>query len=206
MQHSIEHAEKAGCFDRIVVSTNKADLGKLLPDRMNTYILQRPEQLCGPEARGYTYVQHALDYFQECDEEYNIFAVLPPTGPLRNPDDIVNCVNMLQLKQCDTVTSMVEVNHMFHGVKQKTISQDGWVRPFLVEENDKSTYQQLPKVYVRNCAIYASYTRVLNRKSLLGENVIGYTMPADRSIDINDPIDFEFAQFLYRKKERSHRT
>jgi len=55
-------------------------------------------------------------------------------------------------------------------------------------------------LYVRNCAVYItrredieSFTDVMGRRS------VGYLMPAERSVDINELFDFELAEFIFKK-------
>jgi hypothetical protein len=59
--------------------------------------------------------------------------------------------------------------------------------PFLEPEKSRLAADQLPVLYVRNCAVYItrredieSFTDVMGRRS------VGYIMPTERSIDINE--------------------
>ena len=58
---------------------------------------------------------------------------------------------------------------------------------------------QLPTLYVRNCSVYASWRRTIERGSVIGEDSRAYLMPRARSIDINDELDLEFARFLWQR-------
>lgn len=200
--HSLEQALKSEKLDRIIVSTNHKDLPSLIPTTLLEYFITRPEAICHSKARGYSYVKHAIEHCKQAyKEEFTHFVTLPPTGPLRISKDIDNCIEKLLKENCDTVTSMVEVNMMYHGIKQKEIVENDTIKPFLIEENGRAAYYQLPKVYVRNCAIYASKIEVIEKESMIGADCRAYIMPPERSIDINEMIDFEFAEFLHKKKE-----
>jgi CMP-N,N'-diacetyllegionaminic acid synthase len=200
--HSLEQAIACKDLDRVVVSTNHPDLSGIIPSAYLPYFIKRPDGISDAKAKGYLYVAHALKYCKEkFSEDFSHFVVLPPTGPLRTTSDISACINKLLSKNCDTVTSMVEVNMMYHGFKQKKILEQDKVTPFLIEENGRSAYHELPKAYVRNCAIYASKVQVIENKTLIGKDCRAYIMPPEKSVDINDPIDFEFAEFLYQTKK-----
>lgn len=60
-------------------------------------------------------------------------------------------------------------------------------------------YKQLPDVYVRNCAIYASRVSVLEEQSMIGEKCRAYMMPVEFSIDINEMFHFEMAEYISLK-------
>ena len=63
--------------------------------------------------------------------------------------------------------------------------------PFLEEERGRMAAHELPELYVRNCSVYVSTIQTIRRGKIIGDHCLGYEMPRERSIDINDPIDFE---------------
>ena len=60
--------------------------------------------------------------------------------------------------------------------------------------------QDAPKVYEMNASIYI-FTRnsLIKKKSLLNKKTSLYVMPRDRSIDIDDILDFNLVKYLIRK-------
>ncbi len=58
---------------------------------------------------------------------------------------------------------------------------------------------QIPDVYVRNGSVYCSRINTIKSGKIIGERCLGYIMPRSRSVDINDELDFEFAEFLYMR-------
>ena len=65
---------------------------------------------------------------------------------------------------------------------------------------------QLPPVYVRNGAVYATRRAVLERGDILGPDCRAHVMPRERSIDINDPLDLAFAEFLLSRMNAEPRA
>jgi CMP-N,N'-diacetyllegionaminic acid synthase len=55
---------------------------------------------------------------------------------------------------------------------------------------------ELPELYVRNCAVYATRQRVIDAGQIIGSDCRGYVMPRQRSMDINDELDYRFVEFL----------
>lgn len=202
--HSIEHALGSNRIDQIVVTSNHPKPEDIIPEAMLPFFVKRPEAISHSTAKGFTYVEHALNYLKETQNQaFSHFVVLPPTGPLRTSADIDQCLDKLLQTNCDTVVSVVKVNHMYHAIKQKTLTPDNRVQAFLVEEEGRTAYQEMPEVYVRNCAIYASKVDVIKEQSLIGKDCRAYIMPPERSVDINDLIDFEFGEFLYLKQQHN---
>ena len=71
---------------------------------------------------------------------------------------------------------------------------------FLGEEGGKMAAHELPELFVRNCAVYASRRNVIDAGQIIGPDCRGYIMPRERSIDINDRLDYDFARFLFESK------
>ena len=68
------------------------------------------------------------------------------------------------------------------------------LRPFL--EDDRLTPSHvLPPLWRRNGSVYA-FRRDVVERGLAAEDVRGYEMPAERSLDIDTARDLAFAQFL----------
>ena len=62
----------------------------------------------------------------------------------------------------------------------------------------------MPSYYMLNGAIYvAKVDFILKNRSFIGPETIGYTMPDRRSIDIDNELDFEWANFLLSKDLKS---
>ena len=68
------------------------------------------------------------------------------------------------------------------------------------KEGKQSTPRQfLDKAYRRNSAIYLTRTDLIMHGDLFGKISRPYIMPLDRSVDINNPIDLELAEFYIKK-------
>ena len=61
---------------------------------------------------------------------------------------------------------------------------------------------ELPTIYVRNCSVYVTRREAIERGQVIGDDCRGYVMPRQRSLDINDELDWEFAEFLMAQANR----
>ena len=88
---------------------------------------------------------------------------------------------------------------MIHPLKLKTL-QGNILLPYIEDENGRFATNDVPDIYVRNCAVYVSWRKDMETKpDIIGIKSLGYLMPAETSVDINDMIDFEFAEYLFKK-------
>jgi CMP-N-acetylneuraminic acid synthetase len=59
---------------------------------------------------------------------------------------------------------------------------------------------ELPTIYVRNCSVYVTRRRVIDAGQVIGDDCRGYVMPRERSLDINEELDLQFAEFLLARR------
>jgi CMP-N-acetylneuraminic acid synthetase len=78
--------------------------------------------------------------------------------------------------------------------------------PYWDEARGRMAAPQLDKLYVRNCSVYASRRAVHDAGRILGDDCRGYVMPRERSIDINDELDWLFARFLVEGRKANEGT
>ena len=132
-------------------------------------------------------------------KKYDYLCVLPVTSPLRLTKDIDDCIKIFKSKKCDgviTITpssknpyfNMVQINkrnlNLINNAKKKIF-----------------TRQKSPKVYDVTTVAYVMSTKFIKEKNSIFDGKLEYKIiPKLRSVDIDDEIDFKFAEFLYRKK------
>jgi len=127
--------------------------------------------------------------------------VLRATSPLRTDRDIDTAVNLLV--QDDSIDSVVSVGPAvgIHPVRLKRVLPDGkLVDAFESEGNYPQQRQSFESFYLRNGAIYASRSSIIEGKGLWGPNSLAYVMPEERSININTEFQFRVAELLIRER------
>lgn len=202
--HVVDSALKSTLLTDIVIST---DHPKIIEYATLNYpgvrALSRPPELSEDGSPALDYVDHVLAFMKrELNKTYDIVVILQPSSPFTLPEDIDNTISLLVSSGADSAVSVVRLDHMVHPFKMKQMVGDKLV-PFIEEEKNRMAAHELPEIFVRNCSVYASKTDVIiNKRSIIGDDCRGYTMPYERSVDINEMIDFEFAEFLYNKRKK----
>ena len=120
----------------------------------------------------------------------NRLILLQPTSPLRNVDDILAAVDLFESTGCnDTVVSVCEVDHPTAWVGM--IDEDSKFTGIDLSGKRSQVYQ---KEYRLNGAVYVARSDILKEKqSLFTDQLFASMMPRERSIDIDEKIDFLFA-------------
>jgi CMP-N,N'-diacetyllegionaminic acid synthase len=197
VQHSIETALKCESVDRWVVSSDNEEVLALAGEVKDTLPLKRPGEISEDTSTALEYVVHAIGEIEKCSGcEVSRVVILQPSSPLTLPGDVDSCVALMNKKGFESVVSVVQVPHDIHPHKFKTMRAEQ-LEPFFVEEGGRTAAHDLPAVYVRNCSVYVTEGAVIDRKRIIGDPCGGYLMPRERSVDINDSVDFALAQVLY---------
>lgn len=199
ISYVIEAALKASLLDKVVVNTDDDDILKIASNYKGVQPLKRPAELAQDYSPAIDYVYQTLKSLEETQGQiFDIVVILQPTSPLTLPEDIDNTIDLLKDTSADSSVSVMKLDHATHPVKMKVMDGDKLI-PFLEEERGRMAEHELPPIYVRNCSVYASTLETIQAGKIIGDDCRGYVMPMERSVDINDPIDFDFAEFLYEK-------
>lgn len=197
--YTIEAARHSSYLTRCIVSTDYEDIASISKEYGADVPFLRPSSLAQDTSTSIDVILHALMWCEQQGEQYDYVMVLQPTSPLRTAKDIDACITLIVERNVDSVMSMVELSD-FSLKKLKKIDKDGCIVPFMQDEGELSSRRQdLEPVYKRNCAIYLTKTSFIKEHDLFGNVSLAYVMPPERSIDINDPIDFDLAEFFIGK-------
>jgi len=196
LQWSIDAALATSCVDQVIVSTDDPEIAEVAKAGGAEVPFLRPAELSTDTTPGIAPVLHALDQLPQVSE----VLLLQPTSPLRTSDDIEAIVSLWQ--QAGRVSAVSLTPSSKHPAWMYSLSQDQRQRlePLLRLDGAHSR-QQLPLVYIINGALYmASRSFLLREQAFIGEDTVGYVMPAERSVDIDTPMDWQWAEFLMEQQ------
>lgn len=196
--HTLDAAAAASLLTRTVVSTDDEEIASVCRAVGADVPFIRPAALAGDDALTLPVVRHALEFVEDQEgEQYDLVVLLQPTCPLRTAGDIDACVDLLVGRDAVSVVSIVDVGPS-HPMRMKQIADDGRLVNYVNQGyEDMRPRQQLPRVYIRNGAVYATRrTAIVDGGSLVGDPCFGYEMPEARSVNIDGPFDLLLAQHL----------
>ncbi|HKD35965.1 MAG TPA: acylneuraminate cytidylyltransferase family protein, partial [Pirellulales bacterium] len=196
VEWAIEAAICSPSINRLVVSSDDAEILKIARVYCEVTPIRRPAKLSTDASPAIDYVRHSLKKVEsERPDRFDAIAIVQPSSPLTISDDIDGTIELLETSGADTAVSIVEVAHDLHPAKFK-IMQGDRLLPYYEQEQGRMAAHELPKVYVRNCSVYATRRYVIEQGRIIGDDCRGHVMPRERSIDINDELDLAFAEFL----------
>ena len=161
-------------------------------------MIKRPLELAQDKTSMVPVLQHAINYLELKIGKIDIIVLLQPTCPLRIGKDIDDAIKLLQDTKADSVITLVKVNDC-HPARMYQL-KDNIMISLWGDEYKFVNRQDLPPIYLRNGAVYAlTRTTVMEQQAQEGKISMGLIMPPERSVNIDEPIDFKIAKFLIKK-------
>lgn len=198
VQFAIEAAMESKLLDKIVLSSDSNEILNVAKNFGDAVIpLMRPAELAADESPAIEYVKHALDtMYQNFQANFEIIVIIQPSSPLTRGRDIDNTIELMKDYDADCAVSVREVPFDLH--PSKYLHFEGNQLKSLFDKNT-NMYSQMNKLYVRNGSVYVSKVKLINEGKILSDNCAAYIMPQDRSVDINNEFDLQFADYLLHK-------
>ena len=201
--YMIGAARSAKTINRVIVSSDHPEIIKISKEYGAEVPFVRPKDI-SEDVPSELVTQHAVRYL-ESEEKYtvDVAVTIQPTTPFCLPDDVDGCVSTLLNSDADSVVSVTQVHQRPEWMYY--IDESGYAHNLMDKEmrGDIGVSQSLKKLYIPNGGIYATRRQVLfEQNSIFGTNIKLWVMPPERSIDIDEPIDLEFADFIARKMQK----
>lgn len=198
MAWTIELALNVPEIDRVIVSTDGdaiASVGK----EYGAEIYWRPQKLAGDHALVIDTVKYLSNELDEQGETAEYMVLLEVTSPLRIISDVSSAIVLLNSGSLDSVASFTDAKLNPH--RAWKISDNVPV-PFVNGAIAWLPRQQQPEAWELNGAVYA-----FKRREIMTQNVSflfgkmgSITMPHERSMDIDNKIDFMLVERLMEIK------
>lgn len=196
--YAIEIARATPSINRVVVSTDDAEIADVARQYGAEVPFMRPEGLARDDSSEWLTWQHAIRTLEARGDgrKMDLFVSIPPTSPLRSIGDVEGCIHMLLKSDADVVITVkpAERNPYFNMVM---LDKAGYAR--LVIQPDRAVHQRqsAPPVYDMTTVAYAARPEfVLKADSMFEGKVRAVVVPRDRALDIDTELDFKFAEFL----------
>lgn len=192
---SIEAGLQSQYVKDVVVTSDDSEILSIASN-YNVQLIQRPEELATDHATTFDAIKHAIDN----SNPYDYIVLLQPTSPLRTHQHIDEAIELLVSKNADAIVSVCEMDHS--PLWSNTLPQDGNMIHFLRDEIKNKRSQDLEKFYRLNGAIYICKTEKLleQRSFFLDHNIYAFIMDRKSSVDIDEEIDFSFAEILINRE------
>lgn len=196
--HTIEQALAVEEIDHVFVSTDDPRIAEVARAAGAEVPFLRPAELAGDGAPKLAVIRHLVEQVEIGLGEVSRVVDLDPTSPLRSLDDIRACLRLLDVDTDVVITGYeAEKNPYFNMVERKPDGNIGLVAQM---PGGVVGRQAAPKVWSMNASIYVWHRHTLG-DSLWDGRVRLHVMPRERSVDIDEPLDFRIVEMLMRERK-----
>lgn len=197
---TIQLARNMDVIDRVIVSTEDQEIAAAAA-AAGAEVLRRPGILAGDHVSAAEVIRHAVAYLEPVRYHQAILLYLQPTSPLRSEQDVHGCLSLL-LNGCDSAATVTDA--ALHPYQAWRIDC-GQLAPFIKGANPWGKPNMPEQAYQLNGAVYAFF---VNRFPKTGESILfgrcgAVRMPRERSVDIDDMLDFKRAERIMLGQMRS---
>ena len=199
LARAIEAGREAACLDRLILSSDDPAIiqAALLAGCEVPFV--RPEELSGPAARSIDVVRHALETLPE---RYDLVVLLQPTSPLRRAEDVDGAVRLCVAENAPACLSVCRADKPPYWMVRRDAA--GFLEPILPALARTPRRQELPEAFAVNGAVYVARSDwILKNDSFLSPETLGYIMPRERSLDVDEELDLVVAAAVERWIESS---
>lgn len=198
ISYIIKAALASRSLRRVIVSTDHNDIKRIALENGAEVPFMRPAEIA-EDCPSELVTQHAVNFIENQEsKKIDIAVTLQPTAPFCRAEDIDACIDILrsnpELKSAFSAKTVHERPEWMFAVKEDKradIFMQGQIK------GNRGIFQSLQKLVMPNGGIYATRRQTLFEEGVVISNKTGvHIMPDERSVDIDEPIDLQFAEFL----------
>ena len=195
LAYTIEAALKSKCFDTVMVSTDSKKYAKIAKEYGAEVPFLRSEATSQDTTSPWEVMKEVLENYRALGMEFDTFALLQPTSPLRNAQDIRNAYAEMKEKKANAVVSMCELECSMHLVN--TLPRSLSMKGFISSEQYNKRRQDIRPYYRFNGAIYISKVKsFMKHMNIYDDKCYAYIMDRSRSYDIDDMTDIRIVEAI----------
>ena len=193
--HAIQQGSAAEHIDELVVSTDDPEMQAVAQDYGGSVPFDRPAELATDDATLDEVTAHAVKWFTERDEHFDVVCAIPTTTPFREPSDIDGAITRLAEADAESVVTVCEFDMPPFWAFE---TENDRIRPYFDTNPWKKTQtQDFPTLLYPNGALFgATIAAFESVHGFYTDETTYYEMPRQRSLDIDEPYDLELARAL----------
>lgn len=197
IHYTIDVARGVAADNDICVSTDDPEIIKCVEDYGLHVPFVRPADLATDTSGTYEVLLHALEFYERQGFHYDVVLLLQNTSPFRTVDHVKGA---LKLYHSD-IDMVVSVNKSKTNPYYNCFEEDS--NGFLIKTLEKITFvrrQDAPETYEYNGAIYVINAEQMKKMPLANfTKRVKYEMDDIHSIDLDNMIDWKFAEFVIKE-------
>ena len=194
---TIDAAMGSKYIDRLILSSDDEEIIHTAENANCEVPFVRPYELARDETSSMDVILHAL---AEIKESYEYLLLLQPTSPFRTAADIDGIIETCINKNAKMMVSVARLKKhpafMYH-------LKGPYLESFF-DVREQLRRQDMPTAYEHNGALYISTVEFIKKvKSYNVPEAMAFEMHGMVNIDIDEPTDWEYAEYLLFKKHKN---
>ena len=197
-------ASKSKYCEEIIISTDNEEIAHEAELYGAKYLFKRPSKLARDDSATVDVIDHAINTLDEnFKKSYDAIFLMEPSSPFTRPEDYDNAIEKMIVDDYDLVIGLVKhkLDPLVIGSLGNNNSLNKIISNLLNYRN--LNRQSLNENYTPNGCLYLFKTKHFKKYSriyALPSKSYGYIMPELYSIEIDEPIDLEWARFIYENE------
>lgn len=195
LAYSIEAARECGLFERVMVSTEDAEIAEIAKSYGAEVPFYRSEKTSGDFATTNDVLLEVLEEYEKRGEEFELACCLYPTAPFVTAEKLNRAAEMLLASDADTLIPVVAFSYP---PQRAMIMKEGRL-VFEYPQYLDSRSQDLEPHYHDAGQFYIFRTEAFraNRKLMVG-NILPFVVSETEVQDIDNESDWKIAEIKYR--------
>jgi CMP-N,N'-diacetyllegionaminic acid synthase len=202
--HTIECARACPVLQRVVVSTDDEEIAQVARRYGAEVPFMRPAHLAQDHSSKWPVFQHLVETLEQMDGRRSDVLVDLDTGvALREPSDIIACVEQLLSQEAEVVVTAYEAerNPYFDMVE---LDENGYALISKRPAQPIASRQAAPPVYSLSPAVFAICRDALWQYEHWSQAKLQiHVIPRERAVDIDIELDFRFIEFLMKVSDKA---
>lgn len=205
LAYTIRAAIDSGVFDAVICATDSELYAEVARHYGAEVPWLRSAEISGDTSPDIEWVVWMLQKLQDTGRDFDVFSILRPTSPFRQPETIRRAwASFISDPHVDSLRAVEKCKQ--HPGKMWVIRGKRML-PLIPLSNGttpwhSSQYAALPEIYVQDASLEIAWTRIpLELNSIAGEAIIPFVSQDHEGYDINEPEDWWLAERMLQNKE-----
>jgi CMP-N,N'-diacetyllegionaminic acid synthase len=200
LAYTVRAAIDSGVFDAVICPTDSEVYASVARHYGAEVPFLRSAAISGDKSPDIEWVVWMLRVLKDAGREFEIFSILRPTSPFRQPQTIRRAWDLfINDPHADSLRAIEKCKQ--HPGKMWVVRGKRMLplMPFTLGGTPwhSSQYAALPEVYAQDASLEIAWSRVaLEQNSIAGEAIIPFVSQGYEGFDINEPDDWWMAERL----------
>lgn len=198
--HAVTAATESKKLDKVIVSSDDERIRDRATDFGADVPFERPSELATDSAQVQDVISHALEYYENRGQSYDVVVMLLPTTPFRTSEDIDGTVAKLEDSDATASISISPFQtppYWAVETDERGYLDEHFEAGVLWTDDEIPRSQDLPELAHPNGAVFASTVQTWEEYGTFYQpRTVGYKMPISRSVDIDTVEDLRLARGL----------